>query len=92
MHYDKLNVVGDKFVCDDVEFYTVRPQEGIGNNTVNKVYFNEFQNQSQVTQNTVAIDSSNRFVLNGRTYQILADGKMVVNATSTDTDEQLWKD
>ena len=92
LHYDKLNVVGDKFVCDDVEFYTVRPQEGIGNNTVNKVYFNEFQNQSQVTQNTVAIDSSNKFVLNGRTYQILADGKMVVNATSTDTDEQLWKD
>ena len=66
-----MDIVDDKFVVNDVEFYVVRPNGG-NNDPVNSIYFNEFQNNTE-GQNQVAKVDGGKFKLDGIEYVIVGD-------------------
>lgn len=71
IEYAPVDIVDDKFVVNDVEFYVVRPNGG-NNDPVNSIYFNEFQNNTE-GQNQVAKVDGGKFKLDGIEYVIVGD-------------------
>ena len=66
--YNPVQIVDNKFVINDVEYYVVRPDGG-ENTYINSIYFNEFQSNTE-GQNQVAKVTNNKFTLNGLEYVI----------------------
>ena len=93
INYCPVDIVDNKFVLNDVEFYVVRPDENGDppSQAVNSIYFNEFQSNTE-GQNQVAEVSDNKFMLNGVQYVIEGNEISVDGATSEFSDpEKEWK-
>ena len=91
--YNQLQIVDNKFVLNDVEYYVVRPDVGTGNLAVNSIYFNEFQGNLE-GQNQIAKVTSNRFTLNGKEFAIDTDRNEVSVDSATESftgEEKEWK-
>ena len=85
--YNPVDIVDNKFVMNDVEFYVVRTDAG----AVNSIYFNEFQSNTE-GQNQVAQVTDNRFKLNGMDYVIEGNEISIDDATSEFSGgEKEWK-
>lgn len=87
LNYDPIQVVDNKFVFNDVEFYTVKVGSG-SDLRVSNIYFNEFQNQVHSANKTIPVNSTNStFVLNGKKYTIDDVNKvLLVESTKTEDD------
>lgn len=79
INYDQIELVDDKFVNDDIEYYAVLVNMD-GTQRVNHIYFNEFQRELQSAADQVEI-SGDQFELNGKTYQI-EDGRITVDSAT----------
>ena len=88
INYNPVDIVSNKFVINDVEFYVVRSNPG---EAITKIYFNEFQGNTE-GQNQVAQVSGNKFNLNGKEYVIEGNEISIDAATSEFSgDEKEWK-
>ena len=90
INYDQIELVDDKFVNEDIEYYAVLVNVD-GTQRVNHIYFNEFQKELQSAADQVEI-SGNQFELNGKIYQI-EDGRITVDSATTEfkDDEKEFK-
>ena len=79
INYDQIELVDDKFVNDDIEYYAVLVNVD-GTQRVNHIYFNEFQRELQSTADQVEI-SDDQFELNEKVYQI-EDGRITVDSAT----------
>ena len=96
INYNPVDIVSNKFVINDVEFYVVRSGGG-EYDPVNSIYFNEFQGNTE-GQNQVAQVSGNKFNLNGKEYVIEGNeisidaATKVFDETSTSADKGKYKE
>jgi hypothetical protein len=76
INYNPVQIVDNKFVINDVEYYVVRPDGG-EDTYINSIYFNEFQSNTegqnqvaQITKETIDDNTIYKFKLNGLEYVI----------------------
>lgn len=83
INYNPVQIVDNKFVINDVEFYVVRPNPGSAE--IDSIYFNEFQSNTE-GQNQVAKVTDNKFKLNGMDY-VIEGNEISIDAATKVFDE-----
>lgn len=86
--YDEVEIVDDKFVHDDIEFYVTYIQDPI--RRVSCIYFNEFTGETRPNNDRIEI-TDNKFKIDDVDY-VIEGGRVRVNATGVDGEPQRFID